>query len=182
MERSSTIRYTYQDLLALPEDHRRHEIVDGELFVTPTPRLVHQQVAANLLRLLATAAEDHDLGIVVGPITVHLHDELVLEPDLVFIATDRFSIADSQGHVHGPPDLVIEILSPITRDYDRNLKRKRYLQSGVGELWLVDVDACSVEVWRPGSGEPERVDHVLRWSIGERRFDIPLEAVFRGVT
>lgn len=176
-----SVRYTYQDLLSLPESHQRHEIVDGELIVTPTPRVDHQLVAANLSDLLRSHALEHGLGEVFGPMTVHLRDELVLEPDLVFITGERFESTDPGGHLHEAPDLVIEILSPSTRSYDRDLKRKHYLQSGVGELWLVHLETRSVEVWRPDAAEAERVDDVLAWSVGGRRFEIPLEAVFRGV-
>ena len=179
----ATIRYTYQDHRSIPEDHRRHEIIDGALFVRPTPRLNHQRVALELALLMRPLARARQLGEVVGPITDHLHDELVLEPDLVFIRTDRMDIADPEGDVHGPPDLVVEILSPkSTQSYDRNLKRKRYLESGVAEVWLVDIDERCVEVWRPGADTPEVVTDVLEWNVDGHRFEIPLAEVFRDVT
>ncbi len=103
MHRASTIRYNYTDHQSIPEDHQRHEIVDGELFVMPTPRFSHQNVAANLLVLLRSFADSLQLGSAVGPITVRLEDELVLEPDLVFIRQDRMSIVVPEGHVHAPP-------------------------------------------------------------------------------
>ena len=181
MHRASTVRYTYADHQTIPEDHRRHEIVDGELFVTPMPRINHQRVAVDVILALEARAREHDLGMAVGPITVHLHDELVLEPDVVFIRKDRLEIADPEGDVHGPPDLVVEILSPSSKSYDRNLKRKRYLESGVQEVWIIDIDERMVEVWRPESEEPEQVRDVLRWRVAGRAFEIPLLEVFRGV-
>jgi Uma2 family endonuclease len=113
--------------------------------------------------------------------TVHLHDELVLEPDLVFISNDRMDIADPEGWVHGPPDLVVEILSPTTRRRDEGVKRERYLEWGVQELWIVDVDERSVDVWRAGAEAPERVQDALVWRVGGRTFEIPLQDVFRRV-
>ncbi len=181
MHRASTVRYNYTDHQSIPEDHQRHEIVDGELFVTPTPRVNHQHVAANLLVLLRSFADPLRLGLTVGPITVRLEEELVLEPDLVFIRQDRMSIVDPEGDVHGPPDLVVEILSPSTKSYDRNLKRKRYLESGVGEVWIIDIDERMVEVWRPEPEGPERVKEVLRWQVADRAFEIPLLEVFRAL-
>jgi len=177
----STIRYTYQDYLAIPEEPgRRYEIVDGELVVTPTPRFRHQEVAMNVSRLLANLAVAHDLGTVVqSPVTVHLHEEGVVQPDVVFVATDRLGIVDPEGAIHGPPDLVVEVLSPSNRDYDRGPKRKQYMQSGVPELWLVDADERSVEAWRTGAQEPEVVRDALTWRVGGRRFQIDLEDVFR---
>lgn len=181
MERSSAIRYTYQDLLSMPETHTRHEILDGELFVTPTPRLDHQRVARNLAVLMQPLIEAHGLGEVVGPMTVRIHDEMVFEPDLIFIRADRMEIADPEGHVHGAPDLVIEILSPSTRSYDRGLKRKKYLESGVPEVWLVDVGARSVDVWRAGASESERPEGVVTWRVGEQTFELPMADMFRGL-
>jgi len=183
VERSRAVRYTYQDLLSIPESHARHEIIDGELFVTPLARWNHQKVAANLIVMLASAvrAPEGDLGTVVGPMTVRLHDDLVLEPDVVFVRAERMRIVDPEGHVHGPPDLVVEILSPSTQRYDWNVKRKRYLESGVPELWIVDVDDRAVDVLLPGGLEPRRVRDALRWRVGERSIDLPLTDVFRGV-
>jgi Uma2 family endonuclease len=180
VERSSAIRYTYQDLLSLPEGHTRYEILDGQLFVTPTPRLDHQRVAHNLVLLMQPLARTHELGEVVGPMTVRIHDEMVFEPDLIFIRSDRMEIADPDGHVHGAPDLVIEILSPSARSYDRNLKRKKYLESGIPELWLVDVDAKGVEVWRAGATEAERPEGFVTWRVGDEAFELPFGEVFRG--
>ena len=181
MHRASNVRYTYADHQSIPEEHRRHEIVDGELFVTPLPRLNHQLVARDVMLALAARARDHDLGLAVGPITVRLEDELVLEPDVVFIRKDRLEIADPEGNVHGPPDLVVEILSPSTKGYDRNLKRKRYLECGVEEVWIVDIDERTVEVWRPESEKGEQVRDVIRWHVAGRAFEIPLLEVFQGV-
>ena len=181
MRRASTVRYTYKDHQSIPESHQRHEIVDGELFVTPTPRVNHQLVAFAVTVALGARVRDNDLGVAVGPITVRLEDELVLEPDVVFVRKDRLDIVDPEGHIHGPPDLVVEILSPSTKSYDRDLKRKRYLESGVEQVWIIDIDERTVEVWRPESKDAELVREVLRWHVAGRTFEIPLLEVFQGV-
>ena len=181
MHRASSVRYTYADLLTMPESHKRTEIIDGELFVTPTPRVNHQRVAFQVMAILDRLVREHDLGLVVGPMTVHFREELVLEPDLVFVHKDHMDIVDREGHIHGPPDLVVEVLSPSNKDYDRNLKRKHYLEAGVGEVWIVDVDERHVEVWRPRSAIPERAGDVVRWPVSGLELEISLEEVFRGV-
>ena len=180
MSRRSAIRYTYQDYLSTPEDtSRRYEIVDGELFVTASPRARHQLVVTMLARVLGALADDHALGAVfVGPIGVRLHDELVVEPDLIFVTADRLDIVDLDGGVDGPPDLVVEVLSPSNKAYDRTLKRKQYLENGVPELWIVDADQRTIEIWRPGAAEGEVVRDVLEWSVGGRRLEISLAKVF----
>lgn len=182
----STVRFTYRDYLALPEPvpYRRHEIVDGELVVSAAPRSRHQEVVMNLAALLHQLSRSHGLGKVFpSPITVRLHDEGVVQPDVIFVAADRLRIVDPDGDVHGVPDLVVEVLSPSTRELDRGPKRKQYMSSGVPELWIVDAEEREVEVWRPGAEEPEVVRDALVWEAGgRRRFEIPLEEVFRGVS
>ena len=181
MPASAKVHYTYEDYLAIPEDSsRRYEIVDGELFVTPTPRFRHQEVVANLIATLRTLARAHGVGKVVGgPITVRLHDDTITEPDVVFLRVDRLHLVES-GRIHGPPDLVVEVLSPSNRGYDRNLKRKRYPASGVAELWIVDADENTVEVWRPGEQLRTIPTGSFEWRVGERTFEIALEEIFRG--
>jgi Uma2 family endonuclease len=179
VQRPSSIRYTYEDYLSIPEGTSgRHEIVDGALFVTSSPSFRHQQVLSNLMWILGGLVLEHHLGKVVpGPLTVHLRDELVLEPDLLFIRAERLDVIGADGRLHGPPDLVVEILSPSNRSYDRDLKRKHYLENGVHELWIVDADEHTVEVWRPAEPEPAR--DALVWSVGAHRFDLELAEVFR---
>lgn len=181
MPRPSAVRYTYEDYLAVPVGAPgRHEIVDGELFVTAAPRYRHQKVVANLVRILADLGDQHGLGEVVpGPVTVHIHDELVLEPDVVFVARDRLHIVDPEGAIHGPPDLIVEVLSPSKRSYDRTLKRKHYMENGLTELWLVDADERTVEIWRAGEGEAETVGDWIGWMVGERGYRVMLDDIFR---
>lgn len=177
----SKVRFTYQDHQAIPEDHRRHEIIDGELYVTPSPPFNHQVVAGNLLVALYRLTRERRLGVVVGPITVHFEDELVLEPDVVFVRDDHRDIIDPEGDIHGPPDLVAEILSPDTRRYDEDVKRRRYLEAGVGELWIVDLAQREVTRWWPGDEAPETLRETIVWDAGDEAFEIPLEEIFRGV-
>lgn len=181
MSDRATIRYTYQDYLSTPEDpSRRYEIVDGELHVSATPRYRHQEVVGNLLRILTDIVRSRNLGEVVLTVGVHLHDELVLEPDVVFVRRDRLEIVDREGHIHGAPDLVVEVLSPSNRSYDRDLKRKRYLENGVAEVWIVDADEGRIEVWKPGQEEPLLPTEAVQWDVAGEVVSVPLVEVFRG--
>jgi Uma2 family endonuclease len=83
--------------------------------------------------------------------------------------------------VHGVPDLVVEVLSRSNRSYDRNLKRKHYLESGVPEVWLVDIESRSIEIWRTSSTTAERVDGSVTWRVGERSVSLPLAEIFPGI-
>ena len=180
MSNRSAIRYTYQDYLAVPEDPaHRHEIVDGELHVSAAPRFRHQEIVGNLFRALDEAVRAGELGKVVpGPVTVHLHDELVVEPDIVFVRRDRMAIVDREGGIHGPPDLVVEVLSPSNRAYDRDLKRKRYLENGVAEVWIVDADEGTVEIWKPGGETPILLRRELVWAAGDQTLRMDLAEIF----
>jgi Uma2 family endonuclease len=151
MERTSAVRYTYQDLLALPESATRHEILDGRLHVTAAPRVNHQRVALDLAAIMRALAREHGLGEVVGPVTIHVHDELVFEPDLVFIRSDRLEIVDPDGDVHGVPDLIIEVLSPSPRSYDRTLKRKPWATLRISSAAASIPGSIHRPIWR-GAG------------------------------
>jgi Uma2 family endonuclease len=181
MAAPARIRYTYEDWLAIPEDRSRlYEIVDGELFVSPPPVFRHQQVAASISRVLLNLALEHALGEVVqSPIGVRLGDDTVVEPDVLFVAAERRHIIDPDGAIWGPPDLVVEILSPSNRAHDRTRKRTRYLAAGVPEVWIVDAHERTVEVWRPRATEPERPQNAIEWRVGDRTFEIPLADIFR---
>lgn len=173
------VRYSYEDYLATPESSTRHEIVEGELFVNPAPLFRHQQVVMNLARALWLATGE-GLGEVVGaPVTLRLADDTATEPDLVFIRADRMDIVVDGRITAGVPDLVAEVLSPSNRSYDRNLKRRRYQSAGVPELWILDSEADTLEVWRPHSVVPERPEGEVEWRVGGRAFRLALADIFR---
>jgi len=130
---------TYQDLQDLPEDRNRYEIYEGELAVTAAPTPRHQAVVRRLLVLLDGYVSAHDLGEVFdAPIDVKLSDISVVEPDLVYIAKSRQEII-GERFIEGPPDLVVEVLSPSTASRDRRAKRALYAHHGVPHYWLFDL-------------------------------------------
>ena len=121
----------YAEFLKFPDDGNRHEIIEGEWFMTPPPNLGHQGTVGNADRLLGNHIEKKDLGwLFVAPAAVFLGKHDIVEPDLFFVAKERRSILRKDG-VHGAPDLVIEVLSPSTAMYDRNEKLALYQRSGV---------------------------------------------------
>ena len=144
---------TYEDYAALPDDHRRYEIHDGELSVTPTPTFRHQLIITRLLGILHRHVVAHDLGEVVpSPITVVLADTSVVEPDIVYLARDRLSLVGARGTIDGAPTLAIEVLSPSTARIDRQTKKHLFERYGVPWYWIVDTDARSIDVYQAVSG------------------------------
>jgi Uma2 family endonuclease len=140
-------KLTYQEYCQFPDDGRRHEIVNGVHVVSPTPIPYHQHLSHGLLRQLDTGITDASRGeVYYAPVTVQLSPTDIVEPDLsVVLASSRCTIGDKK--LEGPPDLVIEILSPGTAKRDRGAKRELYEQSGVGEYWIVDPDLKHIEQW-----------------------------------
>jgi len=130
---------TYDDLCQMPDDRNRYEIIGGELIVSPSPFRPHQKVSYRLTQLIGDYVDAHHLGeLYVAPVDVRLSPHNVVEPDLLFIRQDRLGIYGSTGPVEGPPDLVVEIISPSSRVMDWTRKAALYADSGVPEYWVVD--------------------------------------------
>jgi Uma2 family endonuclease len=141
-------KLTYEDFLLFPDDGKRHELIDGEHLVTPSPNLRHQWISRNLFRVLDSHVTTHDLGrVFYAPLDVLLSDVDVVEPDLLFVSRERSSLL-GRANVQGPPDLVVEIVSPSHRRQDEVLKRDLYDRAGVVEYWLVDPEAETVKVFQ----------------------------------
>ncbi len=144
------VKFTYEDYRHTPED-QRYELLDGELIMAPAPNLGHQRIDAKLGWRLAQFVEERDLGEVFSaPCDVVLSNMDVVQPDLLFVSTERAHLLLGGDSVLGAPDLVVEILSPSTAGRDRTLKRNLYAKHGVKEYWLVDPDTRTVSVLRLG--------------------------------
>lgn len=141
-------KLTYDDLLRLPDDGLRHEIIDGEHYVTPAPVTKHQRISRELLYLLVQFLKEHPLGEVFdAPFDVVLSMFDVVEPDLVYLSNERASLL-TEKNLQGPPDLVVEILSPGTSRRDLGIKRDLYERAGVLEYWTIDPDRDELTVCR----------------------------------
>lgn len=146
---ATTIKHlTYDDLESIPQEREgdRHEIIDGELIVTPAPIPDHQDSSANIFVPMRGHVVERRLGkVYYSPIDIRFTPDNVLNPDIVFVAHDRLHIIGPKA-IDGPPDLVVEILSPGTRRRDLTVKRDHYARFGVREYWIVDLDRRTVQV------------------------------------
>jgi Uma2 family endonuclease len=150
-------KFKAADIWATPDDGKRYEVIDGDLYVTPSPAWGHQLVVTNLLVVLANHIKRHGLGkIVPAPTGVVLDEETAVEPDIVFISREREQIISARG-VEGPPDLVVEVLSPSTQSTDRTVKMHRYAAAGIPHYWLASTSAPAIEVYRLGEDGYELV-------------------------
>jgi Uma2 family endonuclease len=138
-------RWTAEAVRALPEEPgKRFECVDGELLVSPSPRLPHQSALGLLFAQFHAYASLHRCGAVfLAPTDLELDPYTLVQPDLLVLP-------------------LVEVLSSSTARFDRVVKRARYQREGV-EYWIVDLDARLVERWVPGADRPEICADEVRW-------------------
>lgn len=140
-------KYTYEDYLNTPDD-KRYELIEGELLMTPSPVPYHQWVAKNFVYDLERFVRQNKAGKVFGaPCDVLLNNENVLEPDVLFISTERLSII-GEKNIQGAPDLIVEVLSESTAYRDLVKKKRLYAEFAVKEYWIVDPNERTVDVYR----------------------------------
>ena len=139
-------RVSYSDLASMPEDGRRYEIYDGEVFVVPAPIPFHQVVVLNLEDRLREWTRQHGGIVLVSPIDIVISEYDVVQPDLVFFAPARAHLVKLDAPIRAIPDLVVEVLSPSTASTDRGKKLQLFARSGLPEYWLVDPALRSVEI------------------------------------
>jgi Uma2 family endonuclease len=178
------VKLTIEDFESFPDDGMRHEIIDGEHYVTPSPNLRHQAISRNLTVLIGWFLRDHPMGRVYqAPLDVVLSRFDVVEPDLLFVSSAG-SADLTKKNVQGAPDLVIEILSPGTRKTDERTKRDRYALFGVREYWIVDPELETIKVQRRGAAgyETPRELALERSEVLSTELlpglDLPLDQIF----
>jgi len=140
VEKDLKPKWDYEAYAAIAPDGKRHEIVDGDHFVNPSPNLYHQEVSRHIQFQLYTQIELAGLGKVIdAPIDLQLSNQDIVQPDLVVVTTARKQIM-TPTKIKGIPDLVVEILSPSNADYDLHIKRKLYQDAGIPEYWIAMPD------------------------------------------
>jgi Uma2 family endonuclease len=184
------VKLTYEDFLLFPDDGKRHELIDGEHYVTPSPSLRHQTIVGNLFLALGKFLENHPIGRVwVAPLDVVLTKFDGVEPDLIYVSRERASVLTRQN-IQGAPDLAVEILSPGTRKTDEVTRRRAYERCGIREYWVFDPELDLVKVYRLTGGKFERVAELSSESLSSESDDvlttpllpelrIPLRSLFR---
>lgn len=138
--------YTYEDYSRLPEG-APYQLIGGQLIMTPHPTPYHQEISMKLAFTLRNFVQKNSLGhVYFAPLDVYLGDKDVYQPDIIFIRKEREAII-GEINIEGPPDIVVEILSPTTAYYDLRKKFKVYEQCSVSEYWIIDPQLKKVEVY-----------------------------------
>ncbi len=174
--------WTVEMVHALPEDGKRYEIIDGELFVNPAPRLPHQAAVGELWRLLSEYVRAHQIGFALfSPADIVFGPRTLVQPD-VFVSLP-FGGRRPRDWNEVKLLLAVEILSPSSQRADRTVKRRLFQRERVPEYWIVDIDARLVSRWRPDDTRPEEIDGRLEWAplAGAPPLAIDLPEFFRGV-
>jgi Uma2 family endonuclease len=182
----SGVKLTYDDFVLFPDDGKRHELIDGEHYVTPSPNIKHQQVVGSLYFLIQSWLEQHAVGrVFVAPLDVVFSHHDVVEPDLLYFSHARAAEVLTPEYVRGAPELVIEVGSPSTRQRDETIKRRLYERAGVSEYWVVDPELDVVRIYRRSGDRFVRPvelsregDDVLRTPL-LAGLDLPLGRIFR---
>ncbi len=177
-------QWTYADYARLPDDTWKYEVIRGELHMTPAPTPIHQRAVLRIAAALDRFIRDANRGeVFTAPIDVILPDNLgtPVQPDILFLAAEHLERVKERW-IEGPPDLVVEVLSPSNWVDDRRVKFDVYAQAGVPEYWIVDPDLRTVEVFVLDQGAYRLLD---RFTPGvEVRsqllpdFSIPVEEIF----
>ena len=142
------LKLTYEDYRLIPDDGKRHELIEGEHYMSPSPNIKHQRISGRLFAALYNFLQQHPLGeIFDAPCAVVLSDFDVVQPDLVFVATAQAAIV-TEANIHGIPTLVVEILSEGNRKLDETIKRQRYEHYGIPEYWIIDPALDLVKIYR----------------------------------
>ena len=173
-------KLTVHEYFEYPETVRPMELVDGFVREPAMPNYQHQRVATRLLALLYAHVQRRGVGEVLSPMDVVLDEAaaLVVQPDLVFVGRNRLGII--RERIWGPPDLVVEIVSPHTERRDRTTKVGWYRNYGVRECWLITPKHQWVEVIELQATTPAR----LFWGPQRLRsavlpdWDLPVEQIF----
>lgn len=139
-------QWTYADYAAIPDDGHHYEVVDGVLYMSPSPNKRHQAVNRWFIYYLTMYIQVTGLGEVFGPpFDVELGPKDTVQPDIIIVLNDNLDIS-TPSHIVGAPDLVVEIASPGTAAYDRGKKQEAYARAGVKEYWIAEPVKATIEV------------------------------------
>jgi Uma2 family endonuclease len=164
---TSSAKLTYDDFVKFPDDGLRHELIDGEHYVTPAPNNPHQRLVGRMFAGLHAYFATAGIGeAFLSPFDVVLSNHDVVEPDLLVLLSDQADILTRQN-VRGAPALVVEVLSPGTKKRDRTIKHQLYDRTGVREYWLVDPDGMSITVCRREDGPALRPVAEVKAELGD---------------
>ncbi len=130
------------------------ELIDNIIYMSPSPIFKHQSVLQTIFRKLSEEITDKKKGeVIVAPFDVYLDEHAnAVQPDIVVILEGTHGL-DKEGHFHGTPDLLIEILSEGNKSHDLIKKKELYERFGVPEYWTVDPETKQAQGFQLKEGK-----------------------------
>ncbi len=167
-----TKEWTVDDYLLLGEIKTPCQLINGELIMSPAPNPNHQRVLRDLFKIFDSFKLSGEL--LFAPIDLYIDNKNVFQPDLVYLSDQNKKYLTSRG-IEGPPDIVVEIISPSNSYTDRNQKKDSYLAFRIKEYWIVDPGNHTIEIYTPEGGGNVPVSFVS----GEGEITSAIEAKVR---
>jgi len=141
-------KYSAQDFERLPEGPPYYQLIEGDLIMSPAPSYSHQRTVGKVFLKLSRLLEEKGQGeVLISSIDVYLDEKNVFQPDIVVLLKEGKAKVEEKG-IFGPPDVVVEILSPSTAYYDLIVKKEVYERAGVKEYWLLDPNRKTFEIYK----------------------------------
>ena len=138
--------WTYDTYFSMTEESVLYEIMRGVLIRKPMPDLKHQETVGTMCYELHRLIKKEKLGRITLPVDVVLSPQDVFQPDLTVVLNEHLDRIDTYG-IKGAPDLVIEVMLPASKLYDRVSKHRAYEQGGIPEYWLADPRKQNIELF-----------------------------------
>lgn len=152
------------------------ELIDNAIYMSPSPKFKHQKALQAISFRLQEAVVSTELGeVIVAPFDVYLDETSnAVQPDIIVVLEENLSILDPEGHIHGVPDLLVEILSPGNKDHDLVRKKDLYEKFGVKEYWIVDPEDKKTIGYSFSNGKYELISEITG-EINSRLLDIRIK-------
>jgi Uma2 family endonuclease len=184
MAQAESLAITVHDYMSMPPGPPYHQLIEGDLHMSPSPHWRHQDVALNIATLIKNHLREHDTGrVYISPMDLALNDTNVYQPD-VFFFRHHSNAKRGDRCIEGAPDFVVEILSDSTAHLDQ-LKRKIYARFGVKELWFIDTELKQITVLDlPKSAEKPAATYSARDQFTSKTFpglSFSGAEIFRGI-
>jgi len=145
-----TKTWTVEDYLQL-EEGLLAQLINGELIMSPAPSILHQRILGKLFNILSDLKLEGELFF--APTDLYFDSKNVFQPDLIFVKNAEKEIITQRG-IEGTPTVIVEIVSPSNSFLDRNIKKKKYLEFGVAEYWIIDPANRTLEVYATDLDNP----------------------------
>ncbi|MDQ6727109.1 MAG: Uma2 family endonuclease [Actinomycetota bacterium] len=167
--------FTVEDVWGIAADGRRHELIEGALFVTPAPGAAHQTCTGWVWSLLVHAAGPDHL-VLLAPFDWVAGPHSLFQPD-VLVARRADIAVTGDKRLERTPLMVVEVASPSTRMLDSGTKRLAFEAAGVPTYWIVDPDVPSLTVFRLHDGTYEEEARVEGDDVYEGAEPFPVRVV-----